>query len=129
MDCPACGTEAVAFRVPPVAREAAPDDVVAICPSCLALFGADAPDDPPAFSRIVESFPVGEAGAIMAVAVGLLAESVALHREAIVALIDAVADRGEDPWLVVERLAASPTVAPDADLDRARRQLAQLLDR
>lgn len=128
MDCPECGTAAVAFAVPLSARDAAPGDVAALCPSCLALVEADVPDDPPDFSRVVESFPDGEAGATMAVAVGLLAESVVLNREAVVRLLEAVQDAGEDPWLVLERLAASPTVQPETDVGRARRQLEQLFD-
>ena len=129
MDCPTCGTGTVAFEVPAAARDAAPGDVSAICPHCLTLVEADSPDEPPDFSRIVESFPDGEAGAVMAVAVGLLVDSMVLNREAIARLLDDVSDRGADPWLVLERIAASPTVRPDADVGRARRQLEQLLDR
>lgn len=129
MNCPDCGEAMVAFEVPPPAREAAPGDVSAICPHCLALVEADEADDPPDFSRIVEAFPDGEAGATMAVAVGLLVESMVLNKETIARLLAAVGDRGADPWLVLERIAASPTVQPDADVGRARRQLEQLLDR
>lgn len=118
----------VAFAVPPSAREAAPGPVAALCPSCLALVEADAADESPDFSRVVGSFPEGEAGAAMAVAVGLLAESVVLHRDAVVDLLEAVQDAGEDPWLVLERVAASPTVQPGTDIGRARRQMEQLLD-
>jgi len=128
MECPECGTEMVAFEVPPAAREAAPGDAAAICPACLTLVEADSADAEPDFSRVVEAFPDGEAGALMAVAVGLLVESMVLNRETIVRLLVEVSDRGEDPWLVLERIAASPTVRPDADVGRARRQLEQLLD-
>lgn len=128
MDCPECGAEMVTFKVPGVARDAAPGDVAAICPTCLTLAEADGAADPPDFSRIVDSFPAGETGAVMAVAVGLLVESMVLNREATVRLLAEVADCGEDPWLVLERLAASPTVRPDTDVGRARRQLEQLLD-
>lgn len=128
MDCPACGAPAVAFAVPPAARDAAPGAVAAICTRCLHLAAADAPDDPPDFSPIVESFPAGEAGATLAVALGLVVDSLVLHKATIGELFEIAADRGTDPWLLLERLAASPTVRPDADLGRARRQLAQLLD-
>lgn len=131
MDCPDCGTEMVPFAVPTEAREAAPGDAAAICPACLALVEADAAADldaDPDFPRIVEGFPAGEAGAVMAVAVGLLAESVVLNRETVARLLEQVQGSGEDPWLVLERLAASPTVRSGADLGRASRQLAQLLD-
>lgn len=129
MDCPECAAEMVAFEVPTTARGAAPGAVAAICPACLSLVEADTPDDPPDFSRIVESFPDGEAGATMAVAVGLLVESMVLNKQTIADLLEAVGDMGADPWLVLERLAASPTVQPAADLGRARRQLEQLLGR
>jgi len=129
MNCPECGTELVAFAVPPAAREAAPGDPAAICPSCLALVEADVADPDPDFSRILESFPGGEPGATMAVAVGLLVESMVLNRETIARLLEAVADAGADPWLVLERLAVSPTIRADADIGRARRQIEQLMDR
>ena len=128
MDCPECGTETVAFAVPPVARAPAPGDGAAICPSCLTLVEAASTDEDPDFSRIGESFPEGEAGALMAVAVGLLVDSMVLNKEAIARLLEAVSERGADPWLVLERLAASPTIDADADIARARRQLEQLLE-
>lgn len=126
MDCPECGTDVIAFSVPAPAREAAPGEEAAICPVCLSLVEADDAAPDPDFSRIVESFPEGETGAVMAVALGLLVQSLVLNRESILRLFDAVGDRGGDPWLVMERLAASPTVRPDVDLARARRQLEQL---
>lgn len=127
MDCPECGASMVAFDVPAVAREAAPDDPAAVCTTCLTLVEADVADDPPDFTRIIEAFPDGEAGAVMAVAVGLLVESMVLNRETIVRLLEDVSDRGEDPWLVLERLAVSPTIQSGTDIGRARRQLEQLL--
>lgn len=134
MDCPVCGTPTVTFAVPEAHREAAPEGApaAAICPSCLTLTpvedGAEAvpaPDEA-AFSRVVEGFPEGDAGAAMALSVGLLVDSVALHRDAVRALFDAVSDAGYDPWLVLERLDAAGTAQPAADLGRLRRQLEQL---
>lgn len=119
----------VVFAVPESAREAAPGDPAALCPTCLTLVAADEPVPDPDFSRIVEGFPEGRVGALMAVATGLLVESLALNRRTVAELFDAVGDEGADPWLLLERLAASPTIRPDADLGRARRQLEQLLDR
>ena len=116
----------VAFPVPAAARDAAPGDPAAICPACLTLTEADAAADEPDFSRIIEGFPDGEPGALMAVAVGLLVDSVALNRRAVGSLFDAVSDAGEDPWILVERLAVAPRVDPGVDLGRARRQLEQL---
>lgn len=133
MDCPACGTPTVLFAVPEAFREAAPADTTAaaICPSCLTVTPVDDETDAPApevaeFSRIIDGFPAGDSGAAMALAVGLLVHSLALNRDAIRRLFDAVSDAGHDPWLVLERLAAAGSVQPDADLGRLRRQLEQL---
>lgn len=130
MDCPACGTSAVAFAVPENVREAAPGAAAAaFCPKCLTLTAvegdAPTPDDAE-FSRIIEGFPDGDAGAAMALAVGLVVDSLALNRDAVKTLFDAVSDAGEDPWLVLERLAVAGSVQPDADLGKLRRQLDQL---
>lgn len=133
MDCPDCGTPTVDFAVPDPDREHAPDGAaaVALCPSCLGLTAAEdtsvapTPDEAD-FSRIIDSFPDGEAGAAMALAVGLLVDSLTLNRDAIADLFETVADAGDDPWLVLERLHAAGTVQPDADLGKARRQLEQL---
>ena len=128
VDCPACGHDRLAFRVPDPLREHAPTgEAAAICPRCLTLSEADSAPPDPDFSAIIEAFPEGEAGAAMALAVGLVVDSLALNRDAIGACLAYVGDRGDDPWLVLERLAASGAVQADADLDRARRQLQQLL--
>lgn len=133
VDCPACGTPAVTFAVPEAHRGAAPGGTAAaaLCPSCLTLTALEADEGAPApdevdFSRIVDGFPDGEAGAAMALAVGLLVDSLALHRDAVRGLFDAVSDAGHDPWLVLERLAVAGTVQPAADLGRLRGQLEQL---
>ncbi|MDZ7702355.1 MAG: DUF6276 family protein [Halobacteriales archaeon] len=131
MDCPACEATMVAFVVPEAYRAHSPDgaSAVALCPSCLTLAPAQGDAPPPDdadFSRVLESFPAGEAGAAMALAAGLLVDSLALHRDAVRELFEAVSDAGEDPWLVLERLAAAGTVQPDADLSKLRHQLDQL---
>ena len=131
MHCPACGTETVVFAVPEAAREHAPDGTAeaAICPTCLTVSPIDGevpPADEADFSRIIDAFPAGEAGAAMALAVGLLVDSLVLNRDAIEALFDAVSDAGEDPWLVLERLHVAGSVQADADLAKARHQLEQL---
>ena len=129
MDCPACETPMVTFAVPEAHRAHAPDGAAALCPQCLTLSAAEG-DAPPAeeadFDRIVEGFPEGDAGAAMSLAVGLLVDSLALNRDAVRALFDAVSDAGGDPWLVLERLAVAGTVQPEADLSKLRRQLEQL---
>lgn len=128
-DCD-CDVDPLVFPVPSDCVEAAPTgaEALSICPRCLDINPADstAVEASPDFSTIVSGFPEGRAGAAMALAVGLLVDSVALHREAVATCFDVVADAGEDPWLVIERLAIAPTVQPDADLERIRRQLDQL---
>lgn len=132
MDCPVCDADLVPFAVPEAYRAHAPDAAAAaICPSCLTLTPVDADAPPPAqadFSAVVETFPSGEAGAAMALAVGLLVDSLVLNRDAVATLFEAVSDAGEDPWLVLERLQAAGTIQPDADLGKARHQLEQLLE-
>lgn len=131
MDCPACGNPTVAFAVPAAYRDLAPDgaEAVAICQQCLAVIENDR-EAPPAtdadFTRIIEGFPSGDTGAAMALAVGLLVDSLALNRDAVKVLFDAVSDAGEDPWLVLERLSVAGTVQPDANLGKLRHQLEQL---
>lgn len=125
-----CDVDRIVFSVPPSLHEAAPEGAafVSICPRCLDLEPAapDAAEADPDFTRIVGEFPTGTAGAAMAIAVGLLVESVAMNREAVGTCFDHVADAGDDPWIVIERLAIAPGVTPDADLGRIRRQLDQL---
>ena len=119
----------VAFTVPEAHQAHAPDVAAALCPECLTLTAveADAPAPEEAdFDRVLESFPEGDVGAAMALAVGLLVDSLALNREAVRAIFDSVEDAGADPWLVLERLAVAGTVQPDADLSKLRRQLEQL---
>lgn len=128
MNCPNCGAEVVAFAVPSDLQEFAPDGrAVAICTVCLATTPVHAGESDPDFDRINDAFPEGRGGIAMALAIGLLVESLALNREAIGELLAHVQDEGADPWLVLERLEASPTIDPDVDLDRVRRQLDQLL--
>ena len=131
MDCPVCDASTVTFAVPGAYRDHAPDagDATGLCPSCLTLTPVDVdvpPVDEADFSRIIEAFPEGEAGVAMALAVGLLVDSLVLNRDAIEALFEAVSDAGEDPWLVLERLHVAGSVQPDADLQKARHQLEQL---
>lgn len=113
----------VSFAVPPDLREHLPGEEpgAAACPSCLALRPAGEPVTEPAFERFGTAFPTGEAAVPMALGVGLL-DSLAIHREAIVALFDRVERAGTDPLLVLSRLDADPPF----DLERRRHQLEQL---
>lgn len=133
MECPACGANTVPFAVPPAYQPRVPGGAsrAALCPTCLTLTPLETEAPPPTeaeFSRIIESFPEADAGAAMAIATGLLVESLALNRDAVRQLFEAVSDAGHDPWLVVERLAAAGSVQPEADLGKLRHQLEQLWD-
>lgn len=129
MECPSCGSHVVGFRVPDdlgVDSEWVSEEV-GICSRCLLIheWAGDRVD--PDFSRIIEGFPSDRAGVAMALGIGLLVDSVALHNDEIAALFGVVESAGVDPWLVLERLFATPTIDPPVDLDRARQQLEQLL--
>ncbi len=130
MDCPACDHDTVGFRVPTPIQKHAPNKTAAVCTRCFTLHETeDAHENPdPDFSAIIDAFPEGEAGAGMALGVGLIVDSLALNRVAIGDCMAYVNNRGTDPWLVLERLAASGAVQPEVDLGRACRQLRQLLE-
>lgn len=128
MECVACSDPVVAFRVPAALREHAPGETAAICTRCLALHETEDAHGNPDFSAIIDGFPEDDTGAAMALCVGLIVDSLALKRAAIGDCMAYVSDRGTDPWLVLERLAASGTIQPEVDLGRARQQLQQLLE-
>lgn len=126
MDCPDCGNETVAFAVPDEHRDLVPDEGerFALCTTCLALHPAMDPDPNPDFAAVSDAFPTGAAAVPMALAVGLL-DSLALHRSDVEALLRRVESAGADPLLVLDRLAADPTLDPQVDLDTRRRQVEQ----
>lgn len=130
MTCSECGGELVLFAVPEDLREFGPGqvEVAAVCESCLALEASGGTPNTPSFESILEGFPSGDGGVAMVLALGLLVESVALNRQAVLRLFDRVVAEGADPWLVLERLAVTPTVDPGIDLLRVKRQLEQLHD-
>jgi hypothetical protein len=120
----------VAFAVPEEYREHLPTKRAhaALCPACLAFETVDGAPADPRFDRISGAFPDYPDGAVpLAVAVGLL-DSLALHREAIEALLGAAERAGVDPLLVLDRLHAGGDVQPHFDVDRRRHQLQQLLE-
>lgn len=127
MDCDACGAPAVVFAVPPRLREHAPDaaERAALCTRCLTLTATDA-DAEGSLDDVSDAFPEGEAGAVAALAVGRL-DSLALHREDIVALFAAAERAGVDVFLLLDRLRRDPDLDPVIDLDRRRTQVSQLL--
>lgn len=128
MECPSCEVETIDFAVPPDLREYAPDSAaqIGICPRCLRMWQIEATEPTPDFSRVIDDFPTGDAGIAMAIAAGLLVDSVTLNREAILGLFEHVESAGVDPWLTLERLAATPRVEPATEIDRLRQQLDQL---
>lgn len=129
MECLSCGSYVVGFSVPDDLRVEIDrsDETIGICSQCLLLQDWTETRTRADFSRIIEGFPSGRAGVAMALSVGLLVDSVALHNEEVAALFRVVESEGVDPWLVLERLGATPTLDPPVDLDRARNQLDQLL--
>lgn len=130
MACPECDAPLVAFAVPPDLREYAPatTETLAICTRCLTLVPDPVDEDETAadFSCISGSFPTGETGVSMALALGLL-ESLALNRTEIERLIERAERAGADPLLLLEQLHRQGSVDPDWDIDRRRHQLEQFL--
>jgi len=131
MDCPNCGTEALAFPVPADLRGYLRGDEpgAAICPRCLVLSPVvNPPADHPDFTRIADIYPANpEAAVPMALALGLLS-SLAVYRSEIEALLERVERAGTDPLLVIDRLAVQGSIDSEVDLRGRRTQLAQLLE-
>ena len=126
--CPNCGGDAIAFTVPADLRAYAPDSGAhaALCSTCLRTHAAgDGPADP-TFAAVHESFPDGEAGAALALALGLL-DSLALRRDAIDDCCSYAERAGADVLLTLDRLATADGLEPHFDIERRRHQLAELL--
>ena len=125
--CPRCDAELLAFRIPDTLHDHAPegDHQAAICSRCLAMFEADDAPSEPAFDRISEEFPSGDAGVAMALGVGYL-NSLALHRSDIDALFEYVEREGSDPLMLLDRLSTQGSLQPAVDLQRRRHQVEQL---
>jgi hypothetical protein len=130
MDCPACGSRALAFTVPKSYRSLLPgsDPGVALCTVCVTLQPvADPPAGEPDFTAVSDAFPSEYDAAVpMALLVGLL-DSLALYRTEIQELLVAVERAGTDPLLVLDRLAGADALDPAFDVSRRRHQLEQLL--
>jgi len=128
MPCPACGGDLVAFAVPAALRDHAPGPGVhaALCSTCLRMHAAgDGPADP-TFTAVHESFPDGEAGAALALALGLL-DSLALSRDAVDDCCSYAERAGADVLLTLDRLSTADGLDPHVDVERRRHQLAELL--
>jgi len=130
MGCSDCDGALVIIAVPADLREHANgSETAAICARCLSLHEGvgEATTGERDLSTICEGFPTDpEAAVPMAMALGLLLDSLALNRDAVETLLERVERAGVDPLLVVDRLLADPSVEPADDLERRRHQLEQL---
>lgn len=131
MNCPECGGELLAFALAEEFAEHLPDQPgqVGVCTNCLTVVPVEGtPPGSPEFSRISTHLPDDPDAAVpLLLAVGLL-DHLALYREAITALLTEVERAGADPILVLERLAADPSLEPGFDLDRRVEQVLQLYE-
>ncbi|SDZ96401.1 hypothetical protein SAMN04488065_1453 [Haloplanus vescus] len=128
MPCSACGARSIAFTVPADLRAHAPGEGAAatICSRCLRTQPADEGAADPEFDAILPAFPSGEAGAALALALGLL-DSLALRRDGIDDCCSYAERAGADVLLTLDRLVDAEDVEPHVDLSRRRHQLAELL--
>jgi len=129
MACPACGGETITYPVAPALREQLPGDAAGArtCRDCLALRPEpDPPDAVPDLTVVADAVPSDPDTAVpLLLLVGLL-ESLAVNRQEITALLEAVERGGADPLLAVDRLDHAVD-DPHVDLGARRRQLEQLL--
>jgi len=131
MTCPACGGPTIAFAVPAALRDHAPEGraYATLCSHCLRTHPADEGPADPTFDAVHESFPSGEAGAALALALGLL-DSLALRRDDIDDCCSYAERAGADVLLTLDRLAVAAEaddLDPHADIERRRHQLAEML--
>jgi len=128
MACSACGGRTIAFPVPAALREYAPESGAhtTLCASCLRTAPADEGPSDPTFEAVHESFPSGDAGAALALALGHL-DSLALRRDAIDDCCSYAERAGADVLLTLDRLAGESDLEPQFDVERRRHQLAELL--
>lgn len=127
MTCSACGGRTVAFAVPAELRAHAPGASATICTHCLRTHPTDEAPADPAFDAIIPEFPSGDAGAALALALGLL-DSLALRRAAIDDCCSYAERAGADVLLTLDRLVEADDVEPHVDISRRRHQLAEMLD-
>lgn len=129
--CSVCRADAIGFLIPSALASNVPIETPAAscCRVCLTIDPLESlPDDQPPLSTISDAFPRDvSSSAGVALLVGLL-ESLALHRGDIQAVVDHLEESGVDALLVLEELAADPTLSPAIDLDRRLHQLQQLLE-
>jgi hypothetical protein len=124
---PTCGGRTVAFDIPTALSDHAPGGGAraAVCAVCLRTHpDGDAGDAD--LSALHPAFPTGEAGAALALALGLL-DSLALRRDAIDDCCSHAERAGADVLLTLDRLADAAGVDPHFDVERRRHQLVEML--
>ncbi|MFB6137212.1 MAG: DUF6276 family protein [Halobacteriaceae archaeon] len=130
-DCPRCGTAALAFPIPADLLEYFPDDRpgAALCPACLDVSPVDDPPEayPDFQDAVSDALPRDPADAVLVACVLALADTLALYRSELSALLERAEAGGIDVFLALDRLADDPSVDPHLDLRRRRRQLEQLV--
>lgn len=124
--CPDCDGPLAEFSVPEALEPYAPGPAAALCERCLGVHRRDSGPTAPDFGSIDDAFPPGEAAIAIALLLGK-ADSIALNRADLVALIEFAENHGADVFLTLDRLAREPAVEPAIDLDRRRPQLQQLV--
>lgn len=126
--CPHCEIDLVAFAVPELLRERAPDGAAtaAICPRCLRVTPAEAAGEAPAFERVDDAFPRGEGGVAFALLLGKLPK-LTLERASVADLRERAESAGVDVALTLDRLVRAD-VEPHFALDRRVSQLDSLLE-
>ncbi|MBC9985110.1 hypothetical protein E4P24_01810 [Haloferax sp. AS1] len=123
MSCPDCDGDLAVFAVPESLESHAPEAAltVGLCADCLRLHSTEAPPSDGASRPLAGALPDGDAGAAVALLVGML-DSLALNRAGIVDCVEFAERSGTDVHLTLDRLQQTAT-APHFDVARRQRQL------
>lgn len=131
MKCSNCGAELISFIIPEELHEYAPNNrsYSAVCQHCLQIESIqNRPKKTPIFNIISDEIPKNPEVAILIVLLVNLLSSIALNKDKILALIEQIEQKGVDPILILNRLAADPQINPKIDLNRRRSQLLQIIE-
>lgn len=123
MSCPDCDGDLAVFAVPEPLESHAPEAAltVGLCADCLRLHSTEAPPSDGASRPLAGALPDGDAGAAVALLVGML-DSLALNRAGIIDCVEFAERSGTDVHLTLDRLQQAAT-APHFDVARRQRQL------